>query len=281
MQTAHVPREAMVDQGLSFIRRREADTTAYFIANHTDHEVDNWIPLAAPGRAAILLDPMTGRTGLAPTRLTTAALEVYLQLLPGETRVLRALPEVQPEGPAWPVWAPAGEDLPVTGPWRVTFVEGGPELPQPYASDVLQSWTESDDAEAQRFAGAARYSTDINIPQHQADTWFLQLGDVRESARVSINSQPVGVVIAHPFRLDVGEHLRPGRNTLEVEVTNLSANRIRDLDRRGVKWKKFHDINLVDHNYKRFDASGWPLKPSGLLGPVTLTPCRRIDPATQ
>jgi hypothetical protein len=59
---------------------------------------------------------------------------------------------------------------------------------------------------------------------------------------------------------------------LEVEVTNVSANRIRDLDRRGVKWKNFRDINFVDLNYHPFDASRWPLTASGLLGPVTLTP---------
>jgi len=71
--------------------------------------------------------------------------------------------------------------------------------------------------------------------------------------------------------------MQPGDNELVVEVTNLSANRIRDLDRRAVDWKKFHDINLVNHLYKPFDAAGWDLKPSGLLGPVTLTPLRLID----
>ena len=50
-----------------------------------------------------------------------------------------------------------------------------------------------------------------------------------------------------------------------------------DLDRRGVDWKKFHDINFVDHLYKPFDASKWDTKPSGLLGPVTLVPKRTVD----
>jgi hypothetical protein len=61
-------------------------------------------------------------------------------------------------------------------------------------------------------------------------------------------------------------------------VTNLSANRIRDLDRRGVTWKVFHDINFVNIDYQPFDASGWPVRDSGLLSPVTLTPvtARRI-----
>lgn len=55
---------------------------------------------------------------------------------------------------------------------------------------------------------------------------------------------------------------------------NLSANRIRDLDRRQVPWRVFHDINLVNIKYRPFDASDWPVLDSGLLGPVVL---RRID----
>jgi len=73
-----------------------------------------------------------------------------------------------------------------------------------------------------------------------------------------------------PFRVVIN-NLNRKNNVLEVEVTNTSANRIRDLDQRGVQWQNFHDINFVNLNYKRFDASNWPVADSGLLGPVTLT----------
>ena len=72
-----------------------------------------------------------------------------------------------------------------------------------------------------------------------------------------------------PYRLSV-ETLKPGRNFLEVEVTNLSANRLRDLDRRKVPWRIFNDINIVNVNYRPLDASTWPVLESGLLGPVVL-----------
>jgi hypothetical protein len=39
-----------------------------------------------------------------------------------------------------------------------------------------------------------------------------------------------------------------------------------------MSWKTFHDINFVNIDYRPFDASGWPLRPCGLLGPVRLTP---------
>ena len=78
-------------------------------------------------------------------------------------------------------------------------------------------------------------------------------------------------MFSYPFTVETGS-LRKSGNILEVEVTNLSANRIRELDRRGVQWRNFKDINFVGIDYKPFDASKWPVRVSGLLGPVTLEP---------
>jgi hypothetical protein len=50
-------------------------------------------------------------------------------------------------------------------------------------------------------------------------------------------------------------------------VTNLYANRIRDLDQRKVQWRIFHNIIFVNLDYKPFDASAWPLRPSVPLHP--------------
>jgi hypothetical protein len=68
--------------------------------------------------------------------------------------------------------------------------------------------------------------------------------------------------------------LKPGRNHLDIEVTNLAANRIRDLDINKVNWKIMYDANIVGINYQPLDASTWPIVPSGLLGPITLTPLK-------
>jgi hypothetical protein len=96
---------------------------------------------------------------------------------------------------------------------------------------------------------------------------------VGESARVRLNGRELGTLVAPPFAVETGPLLATG-NLLEVEVTNLSANRVRDLDRRGVPWKIFRDINYVGIDYRPFDASGWAVRPSGLAGPVTLTALR-------
>ena len=105
------------------------------------------------------------------------------------------------------------------------------------------------------------------------DDYMLDLGDVRESARVKINGTEVAKIVALPMRSKVGRYLKKGANTIEIEVTNLSANRIRDLDRRKVKWKIMGNANI-----RGLQAGGWPLQPSGLLGSVTLSPLSRTRP---
>jgi hypothetical protein len=47
---------------------------------------------------------------------------------------------------------------------------------------------------------------------------------------------------------------------------NVSANRIRKLDREKTTWKNFYEINFVDIQYKPFDASKWGVTESGLKG---------------
>ena len=76
----------------------------------------------------------------------------------------------------------------------------------------------------------------------------------------------------------VSRALKPRGNVLEIEVTNLASNRVRDLDVRKVPWKLMREINLVSVKYRPFDAAGWEIEPAGLLGPVTLVPLARFNP---
>ncbi|MCC6145408.1 MAG: hypothetical protein IT368_16500, partial [Candidatus Hydrogenedentes bacterium] len=169
------------------------------------------------------------------------------------------------------------------GPWHIAFLSGGPEPPAPIMTEELKSWTEYEGSDLKSFSGLARYSNTFTsgeywrrpsswrngstrdvLPQYQRQL-LLDLGDVRESARVSLNGSEVATAFSHPFIIDLTEHVRPGKNTLEIEVVNLPANRIAALDRSGADWRRFHDINFVNIQYKPFDASGWTPYPSGLL----------------
>jgi hypothetical protein len=279
LEQAGVAREPMADAGVRFVRRTHPGSVDYFVVNRGGAPVDGWITLGTPARSALLLDPRSpDRAGVAAIR-RGAASEVYLQLDPGESAVLRTLASEPAGGEPWRYAEAVGAAEPVTGPWHLAFVEGGPVLPASAGLPALASWTTLVDAETQRFAGTGRYSVRLDRPSGDADDWLLDLGRVAETARVKLNGRHLGTLWSRPFHLRLGEALRPGTNTLEVEVTTLAANRVRDLDRRGVPWKTFHDANVVNVDYKPLDASAWPLRDSGLLGPVTLWRLRALMPA--
>ena len=279
LSAAKTTPETLADGGLSFVRRSFDGGWNYFIANRGGKSFDGWISLARPAVEFVILDPMTGATGVAATRQSAAnQTEVHLQLAAGESVIVRALSEGIPKlrlPTFWNYWQTNGQPVEITGQWSVKFLEGGPTLPLDFQTAKLASWTTFPDTNTQAFAGTAKCETTFDADNSkfkiQNSKFFLDLGDVRQSARVRVNGKDYGTLITPPFRVVV-DNLKPNGNTLEVEVTSVAANRIRDLDRRGVKWKTFRDINMVDINYKPFDASNWPLTDCGLLGPVTLTP---------
>ena len=158
---------------------------------------------------------------------------------------------------------PTGEAQ-ANGLWRLTPVCGGPALPPATNLASLAAWSSFDPA----FCGTMRYATTFDAPTHTITQ--IDLGDVRESAHVRLNGVDLGCRILPPYVFDIPSGvLKPHGNELEVEVTSLGANRIRWNDLNGVKWKYFTDINIVTIDYKKFDASTWPVRENGLLGPVT------------
>ena len=265
LDSNEILRESMTDRSLGLIRRVDAQGHYYFITNLSAKDVDDWVSISRPFRQALRLDPMTGSVGQLPTD----GQDIRLQLASGQSCIVRLQKERKalPRIADWPIWSAADQPEHLKNNWQVTFVAGGPELPASFETKQLGSWTKSSDA-AERFAGTAAYETTFNLPSAM-DGIRLDLGDVRESARIYVDGKHIHTLFAHPFHCDIAG-LSPGDHALRIEVTNLSANRIRDLDKRNVPWKKFYDINFVNLSYKQFDASTWPVRPSGLLGPVTI-----------
>ena len=130
----------------------------------------------------------------------------------------------------------------------------------------------------QRNMGTGRYSLTFELSKKPEAEYQLSLGDVRESAVVRINGEIADTLYAVPFETMIGSLLKEGENVIEIEVTNLPANRIADFDRRGVEWRIFHEINFVSITYQPTKFDIWEVMPSGLLGPVTITELKKVTP---
>lgn len=271
LEYKQVYRETLTDTGLKFIRRKTNTGKYYYLVNHTAEVINTSIPLNIAAQAVVIMDPQSTKIGLADVVKEDEKTTVKIQMQPGEALFLHATTNAQPQVAAWEYLEEAEKPILIGGEWQLHFTEGGPQLPADQVLNQLGSWTTLSD-EAEAFSGRVTYTTTFNLAEKEADEYVLDLGKVSESGRVWINGQEVGVLWNIPFQARVGEYLKAGENTIKVEVVNLMANRIRYMDQQGIEWRRYHEINFVNIDYKPFDASSWEPMPSGLLGPVTITP---------
>jgi hypothetical protein len=160
------------------------------------------------------------------------------------------------------VTSPRLQDVPA-GRWTIQFQadRGAPVGPHPVSS--FQSWTESADAGVRYFSGTAIYRTNVEVKRSAGERVFLTLSGVHEICTVRVNGKNAGTVWAMPYRLDITGSLLPGRNSLELDVTNLWPNRIIGDAQPGVT------RTYTKTNIRKYTADS-PLLPSGLIGPVSL-----------
>ena len=265
------PEQMRTRYGLKTIRRTNANGHHYFIANLIPNDVDARIPLAVACKGATWFNPLNGDIRPADSN----ADGVVIRLRSGESMILQTYDEAAPSNESLPlkdaqknvVW----NDIILQGPWTLSFIEECPKVEQKYVLDKLRTW-ESLDEKTKVMMGTGVYTTKFKLSKKEdpKGAWKIDLGDVRESARVYINGQFVGCAWSAPFVLDTKQTLKVGSNEIRIEVTNLPANRIAELDRQGVKWRKMEEINVVDINYKNTTYDQWEPMPSGLNSTVKL-----------
>jgi hypothetical protein len=268
-----VSRETMYDMGLRCIRRATATGKYYFIENNSAHTVSDMIPLSADARYAAIFNPMTGVAGSAKTDSHA----VYLSLNPGESLIVETSDEAF-DGDSYSFYQDSDSPITLDGKWHIDFINGGETLPPTLSVDTLGSWTNYGDSYS-IFSGTAAYTYTVKKFKHKTEMLRLDLGDITESARVYLNGEYIGTVINRPYQLLIPAAKFKGKDTLRIEVTNSMANRIIDLDKRGVDWKKAYNINMSAKDRSNlkdgiFNAADWQPIPSGLFGPVTITPVK-------
>ena len=160
-------------------------------------------------------------------------------------------------------------DQVLDGHWNVLFMER-PTLGEPVVAemDSLKSWTDFSQRSIRYFSGTARYTQSFSFPGSYLKNGrvYLDLGNVQEMAIIRLNGKEVSKCWISPYRADVSQYLRAGENLLEIDVTNLWANRLIG-DGKLPKGERRTRTNIV-----KFDApdADQYLRVAGLLGPVKL-----------
>ena len=250
------------DTNLMFVHRALADGDVYWVVNGNTRPEALEASFRVTGKAPELWRAVSGVVGPASYLMANGRTVVPLRLEPDDavfvvfrkpaSEPARAVPE-----------AAETELATIAGPWDLAF-QAGRGAPAKISLDRLASWSESPDPGVKYFSGTAIYTRSFDVPAH----WFvsgarlwLDLGDVKNVAEVTINGKPLGTVWKTPFRVDATAALKPGPNALEVRVANLWVNRLIGDKQPGIT--KTYTYTAVE-----FYKADSPLLPSGLLGPV-------------
>jgi hypothetical protein len=248
---------------LEFVHRKLTDTDVYFVDNRSDSAEQVQATFRVAGKEVELWHPETGQTEPASFNIAGGRTSVPIALEPwgsvfvvfrrptnGATRTLPAEQKTQLAT--------------LDGAWKLDFQDGR-GAPNSITLDKLASWSESADAGIKYFSGIGTYTRTVTAPPD----WFAQgmhvwidLGNVKNLAEVSINGKLLGTLWHTPYRVDATAALKPGANELVVKVTNAWVNRLIGDEQPGATRYTFADV-------KPYKANS-PLLPSGLLGPVNI-----------
>lgn len=167
------------------------------------------------------------------------------------------------------------------GPWKVSFDPqwGGPAET---TFEALADWTENDNEGIKYYSGKATYQKTFNLTARRGSSLYLELGNVKNMARVTLNGRDLGVVWTAPWHVDITSAVKSKNNRLKIEVINLWPNRLIGDE------KKPYDSMINDQwpewllkgqprssgrytftTTQQYKADS-PLLPSGLIGPVTI-----------
>ena len=277
---------------LGFIRRRLPAADIYFVVNTGNRAIDTTAGFATSYKFGEEWNPDNA------TAAPASADAQPIQLAPYESRVF-VFSDVR-SGTKPAATAPSVKLADLSNDWKVTFTSTGRSETEQIPTD----WTA--DPATLHYSGEAVYARDFSFTAHSSPVYLEIEGGsalpgapsslpnapvlganglpnplvtrpgpgmrayfnppIREAALVTVNGEDAGALWHPPYRLDVTQLIRPGRNHVEIHVYNTALN----------AWSA-----LPPHNFKpliakygdRFQMQDMDkVKPisSGLLGPVYL-----------
>ncbi len=239
----------------------------YFVCNQTERTEDAVCRFRVTGKSPQLWDPLTGHIQQTVAFSNSKGrTEIPMRFGPYGSMFVIFTDKFSKTSPRGVVnykdYKPVKT---IEGPWRVEFDPkwGGPKQ---VTFDKLISWTEHPSPGVKFYSGKAVYRSSFVFEEEVSDgkQYILDLGEVGDIgiAQAVLNGHDLGVVWTKPFRVDITEVVKSGRNLLEVSVINSWRNRLVG-DRGKPQSQRYTKTNITIQKT-------WRLLDSGLLGPVTI-----------
>lgn len=286
LKSLGVTEDFQSDEAVRYHHKRLVNADIYFVSNKTGQPVKSYCTFRVGGAVAELWDPLTGETRALPEFIeSNGKTTIPMQFDAYQSYFVvfdRTSGETQPKDKIGKNFATTETIQQLSGPWTVSFDPrwGGPEA---IIFNKLDDWSERQEEGIKYYSGIATCQQKFESAKLQnGDRYFLNLGEVKNIARVRLNGKDLGVVWTAPWRIDISGIVKEGENNLEIEVANLWVNRLigdEKLPDDGIKNGSWPDWILegkprtsgrLTFSSYRFYKADSPLSKSGLLGPVTI-----------
>ncbi len=289
-----VPQDFESDIGLRHTHRRDGGTDIYFVANPENRSQSATCTFRVHGKQPELWDAVSGDIRDLPEfTMKGGRTTVPLDFEPLQSFFIVFRKPAVGTKISSPNFTPLEISTELSGPWEVSFdpAWGGPDE---VTFAGLEDWSRRPEPGIRYYSGLATYrkTFDLTVPlvvksrSGASPRLWLDLGTVKNIARVRLNGQDIGVVWCAPWRVDVTGRIEPKGNCLKIEVANLWPNRLIGDEQlpadceygRGGNLARWPDWFLRGEprpSRGRYTFTTWkhfnkdsPLLPSGLLGPV-------------
>jgi hypothetical protein len=249
------------DTRVLFAHRKLTDADVYFVDNRATHDETIDATFRVTGRKPELWYAETGKSEPVSYKIENGHTTIPLHLEPWGTVFVVFREAAKQEAFSLPKKTESDKG-PIDGSWSVKFE---PDLgaPPTVTLEKLASWSDNSDAGVKYYSGTGTYTKTISAPADWFDKGtqlWLDLGDVKNLASVTVNGKDLGIVWHAPYRVDVTDALKAGANEITIKVTNAWVNRLIGDQQPGATKVTYADV-------KPYNAKS-PLLPSGLLGPV-------------
>jgi hypothetical protein len=268
-----VAKDFTADAGkLDFIHRKTETGDIYFVSNKTDKAIEEACQFRATGNQVEFWNTISGRQyHIKDVTNFKGNTKLKLQLAPYASCFIvfssntRSLPEYKLQT--------AIQNSEIKGPWTLSFPENW-GAPKSVKLNELISWTDHPDEGVKYFSGTASYQNNFDITSEslQKDSVInINLGDVLDVAKIFINGVPAGTLWTPPYKISIKNYLKPGKNSLEIQITNMWINRLTG-DMNSTDGKKYCQTNIPYIQKDRTPTSDetFHIQRAGLIGPVLI-----------
>jgi hypothetical protein len=248
---------------IAWTHRKDDNTDIYFVANQTGKEMSAEIAFNQQGKQPWILDPQSGRYFKARYGAVKNNKTHILLLLPANGSLFVVFDEpvakIRFSYDDIPCFG-LSEELLFSNKWQLRFQTE----PQQYQLDSLVSWTALQDTAIRYYSGTAFYTNTFNWQTNlNGETVSLAIDSLYNIATVKVNGMVCGTLWTYPYRVDITKAIKPGLNTIEIEVANTWRNRLKlDEQLPPAQQKTYHN--------SPYSLKNKPLLPAGITGTIKL-----------